>query len=149
MSARRGGLPNCPEGCLPRGGVCLVCPGWCLARGVCLVCRGGGLPSLSGRHPLVDRILDTLLSKHYLSITTFADGNKGTTQWLKIYFLVSAIVPRCELLNGLIFHEQDYCEIKRLIKTKIATLFSLIQILATISSLFTPLHYFLRKARIS
>ena len=48
----------CPGGCLPRG--CLL-GRWCLPGDVHL--------------PPVDRILDTRLWKHYISATSFADGN--------------------------------------------------------------------------
>ena len=92
----------CPWGCLPTTGGCLPATGECLpARGVsasqgvsacpgegCLprrvsACHGdvclpvGCLPArgMFGRPPL-DRILDTRLWKHYLSSTSFADGNK-------------------------------------------------------------------------
>ena len=59
-------------GYLPRGSVCLggVClPGGCLPRGV-------SAKGVYTSPPTVDRILDTRLSKHYLSATSFADSNK-------------------------------------------------------------------------
>ena len=87
--------------CLPQEGVCLLQGSVCLQGGVCQpggclpargrgVCPGGCLPAtgdvclpvgclpargMSGRPPL-DGILDTRLWKHYLSSTSFADGNK-------------------------------------------------------------------------
>ena len=72
--SRRGGLPggDLPRGCLSRGGVCLG--GVCLPRG----CLPGGEGICSGVYtspPPVDRIPDTCLWKHYLSATSFADGN--------------------------------------------------------------------------
>ena len=42
-----------------------------LQEGGVSACQGG----VSGRHPPVDRILETRLRKHYLSATSFADGN--------------------------------------------------------------------------
>ena len=58
----RGGGVSAQAGCLPRGK--------CLPKG-CL--PGGCLPR---RYPPVDRILDTLLWKHYVSATTVAGGNE-------------------------------------------------------------------------
>ena len=67
------------RGYLPRG---IVCPGvsaqgvggWCLPGG-----EGGCwcIPACTEADPPVDRILDTRLWKHYLSATSFADGNNG------------------------------------------------------------------------
>ena len=62
----------CCSGCLVEGGVCLGVSAW---GGICLeggVSPGGCTP------PPVDRILDTCLWKHYLSATSFADGNDGS-----------------------------------------------------------------------
>ena len=60
----------CPEGVSAQQGVLArrsVCQGGCLPRG----CPPGGV-----HLPPVDRILDTRWWKHYLSATSFADGNK-------------------------------------------------------------------------
>ena len=71
--------------CLARG--CL--PGGVSARRVCVcVCRGcvcpGGVSARRGVHlPSVDRILGTRLEKHYLSTTSFVDGNKPNYKSLK------------------------------------------------------------------
>ena len=65
-----------PWGCLPGGMSSKVC----VPRG-CVYLRvsaWGGVPAQgAGAHvrPPVGRILDTRLSKHYLSATTVADGN--------------------------------------------------------------------------
>ena len=46
---------------------------WCLPGVSAQVHRAGGVSAQV--HPPVDRILDTRLWKHYLSATSFADGN--------------------------------------------------------------------------
>ena len=62
-------------GCMPRVGVCLgVHPRGCLPRGGCVCLGRRCLPGDVYLPPLVDRILDTCLWKHYLSATSFADG---------------------------------------------------------------------------
>ena len=89
----RGGIPACTGqggaypsmhwtgGYLPREGVCpgVSAQGSCLPRGVsaqgCLPRRGGCLPRCMLGYTPTDRILDTRLQKHYLSATSFADGN--------------------------------------------------------------------------
>ena len=73
------------------GEVCLR--RWVSAWGVCA-------------HPPVDRILDTGLWKHYISLTTVADGNKTTnTNWseeLRTYSLQPSISSRILSLESLL-----------------------------------------------
>ena len=88
LSARRG---VCPGGCLPGGvcpgGMCVSAKEGCLPRGC--VCLGGCLSVCpwEGAHlPPVDRILETHLWKHYLSATSFADGNEPLGWCLNTYW---------------------------------------------------------------
>ena len=74
------------RGCLPKGDVC-ICPGGVSAQGVCLprgvsVCLSMGGVNL----PPVGRILETHLWKHYLSATSFADGNEPLGWCLNTYW---------------------------------------------------------------
>ena len=105
----------CIPACTGQG---VVCPGGCLnrrvsARGVSA--EGMCLPQcmLGYTHPLVDRILDTCLWKHYLSATSFADGNNKYTvetrqkeMYLTYQLLLVRPVSNCFITHENIWHAQ-------------------------------------------
>ena len=104
VSVLRGCLPwrgVCPEGgCLPRG--CL--PGGSLPAGGCLPSLSG--EEVSGRHPApVDRILDTRLWKHNLSVKN--DVAKYHHIFIKIVVLLALIQQHMSLGINLLSGSAD------------------------------------------